>query len=74
MLYGVLFNVLPALIRNIIEVDNSVIFVCNEFTIYENAFDYALLSSKLDILRVSKVSEQIVIFKTSDVRHKCTYS
>ena len=61
----------PAIIRNIIKVDNIISLVCNSFLDIQDVFQYPLPSSKLQIFHVTGFSGDFFVIPLSTVVYKC---
>lgn len=64
-------NGFPALVRNILDKNGTVLMLCEKFITVEDAFDYPLSSSKLGICKVANKMTDLFAITFSNIQNKC---
>ena len=62
----------PALVRNILDDDGTVVLMCQRFATAEDAFSYPLPSSRLGVYKVCNKMADLFELPLCSVAQKCT--
>jgi len=62
---------IPALVRNILNTDKGIVFICTKFDSVQDAFAYLLPSSRLNVCRVTGMCGDMFPVSLLDIVHTC---